>query len=262
MPLAVIQIKLVGFAVLGNFTIAQHKPSFQFRRDDRFAPGAFEGETAHVANVIGAIIRDVKIECAVPIDVGKRERGAAGGMEQSCFLRGLAKFSAGIYETTNAIANRAHQQIKLTIAIDIRKDSAAGVLEIGWQTGGGSLVRKFPITEIAVELAGSFDPAREDIGQSVAVEIAESDTGTIRKNAIAREAKFAKDVREGNPGFTCSEKFEAGGFAFEFREFAPTLIGAFIPIGGFDAEARDEQDEKSHWSGNAGLTPGVGGKRS
>src|SRR6185503_1275144 len=116
------------------------------------------GDLAAAAqNRFHAVIRDVKIEIAVAIDVREGQRMAAGSREETGGGRNVGESAAAeVEEGRVRAAQRDGQEVEPAIAIEVRKGDAFGGLIGAFDARGAGHVLEASMAEIAEQPVGSL----------------------------------------------------------------------------------------------------------
>ena len=161
------------------------------------------------ANGRGAIVRDVEVERAVPVQVGECERCGAEFFEQPRVA--LSKLALTVIEkTARPAADGVHEQIQITVAIEIGERRAGRVLIRAGHARARGDVCKLPAAQISVERATALQPREENVATPVAIHVAQRDTRADEANLILRHAPVGKVIGEMNSGGRFSQRGEAG----------------------------------------------------
>jgi len=153
-----------------------------------------------VVQVVGFVVRDVHVEAAVAIHVRHRDRCAALPRRIEAEVAMLGEVAFAVVEKNRIrTGGREQDEIERAVAVDVGECGAGRVPVTRADARGLGDVLELPIAAIAVERAASLGLGEEDVGQSVAVHIAESNPRSLAKIAIADEQGFAHGVLELNP---------------------------------------------------------------
>ena len=230
---AVIEVELVWLAALLEAAIQQDESVGLGPAQHRAAVDHLHVHPAAVTDVVGAVVCDVEIEGSVAVDVSEGERGRAGACGGAGGGGGIGEFPVAIVEEAeDAATGHGHQEVEMTVAIDVCEDGAAGGGQRFGEPGGAGDVLEAEVAEIAVERVMAGQVAEEDVGPAVAVEVAGGDTCAVVEDAIRGAGEFVEDVGEGDPGGCGGDGGEADGIAGGGGEFEGPESGAGFPLSG------------------------------
>jgi hypothetical protein len=174
-------------------------------------------------------------------------------MTKAALVSSFYELAADVNKTANALHYRAHEQIKLTVAIDVREDSSTHIRKMIRQPGRDGFVSKFPIPDISEEPRSAFDPARKNIRRTIAIIIPQRQTGPVLDNPIPRNRHFRNDVREIHASLLRGQKLKTRGLAAEIPQLSPARVLFLMPFGGVQegTAQRKQCDGKNamrfHW---------------
>src|SRR5438105_5449319 len=127
--------------------------------------------------------------------------GRTGHGQQTRPGRGFAEPSpAVIEEQPSAAADAIDKQVEVAVAVHVGKGGAGGGLIGAGHTGGGSNIGKVPIAQIAIERVGRVEAAKVKIAETVAIDVACRDAGSIEKNLVGERSLLVEAIGEGNAG--------------------------------------------------------------
>src|SRR5438876_8172918 len=211
MSTAVIGVQNVGFAVLYNRSrLIDGESSHQIRLGDRPAVDPcdhwfscdladLDPHSESVSHGGGAVIDDIEVQVSVAIYISQRHRHAAGFRAQPGLLGCLVKMASAIVEkAARAAANRIDQQVQVAVAVNIREYGASRGLAFTSDAGSGRDILELPFAEIAEEPVVSFDRAKIEIAQPVAVDVSGRHAGAIEENVVRQGMFFGKVIGEVN----------------------------------------------------------------
>src|SRR5437870_4932383 len=91
---------------------------------------------------------------------------------------------AVVQEKMHPLADRTDEQVQTPIPIYIRQHRARGVEVCQIELGLLGDVLEFPITKIAIKRAAATDAAKEQVAQTVTIDITCCHTRTVEENVI------------------------------------------------------------------------------
>ena len=97
-------------------------------------------------------------------------------------------------------------------------------------TGGGSNIGKVPIAEIAIERVGRVEAAKVKIAETVAIDVACRDAGSIEKNLVGERSFLVEAIGEGNAGAHGVDNREARLSARGNGQRRATMTFLLLPI--------------------------------
>src|SRR5690606_4482609 len=91
-----------------------------------------------------------------------------------------------------------HDQIKISVAVDVGESGSGRGLVGARHTGGCRDVLEAPVSEVAVERVGRIEAAEVEIAESVAIDVTRGDAGPVEEDLVGQRAFLIKTVREGD----------------------------------------------------------------
>ena len=189
-----------SYAAIGQRPVCKLKAVRPFRigqwpavdgRDDR-PPVVLAQCELHrrlIANGGGAVVGDVEVQQTVAVEVRQSQRRSApapvqerrGGIE-------LEMAAAVVDENRRAAPDGIHKQIQIAIAVEVG-ERATGGIEMGQlKPGGVRDVLKPPAPEIPPQRTASAEARKEQVDESVAVDVPGGDAGAVEKNLVGEGA--------------------------------------------------------------------------
>src|SRR5262245_11717246 len=92
------------------------------------------------------------------------------------------------------------EQVEITIAIDIDKQSACGMKSRQSNTRSSSHVFKSPASEISVQRVGAGDRAEVKIAQAIAIEVSGGHSGSVHVIVVLDDLAWRQRIGAGNSG--------------------------------------------------------------
>ena len=194
----------------------------------------------------GLVVGDVEVEATVPVHVGERHGHAAAAGGESRLRRPLREDAVPVvHEQRHAAAQRADQQIEVAVPVHVGEHGAHGVPSGHRDAGPCRDVLEAPIAQVLVEGVRALVAREVDVGEPVAVDVAQSHAAALREMAVEERAVERDGVDEADPGPGRGELGEARAAALPHREVAPAVPCLLPPrprSGGMPAPEADRQD--------------------
>ena len=149
----------------------------------------------------GLVIGDVEIEMPVAIYVGQRHRHAAGGRAEPGLLRPLGEDAvAVVHEERDASGERADEQIEVAVTVDVGEHGTRGMATGQRDAGSGRDVFEVKVAEVAVQGVRALVARQVDVGEAVAVHVAQRDAAALGQVAVPQGTVDGDGVGEANSG--------------------------------------------------------------
>ena len=184
----------------------------------------------HVHGGAGLVIGDVQIEVPVAIYVGQRHRHAAGGRAEPGVSGPLGEDAvAVVHEERDASAERADEQIEVAVTVDVGEHGARGMATGQRDAGPGRDVFEAGVAQVAVQGVRALVAREVDIGEAVAVHVAQRDAAALCQVAVPQGAVDGDGVGEANSGAWWRQLGEPRTAARRRVQLAPTITGLVVP---------------------------------
>ena len=182
-----------------------------------------------IVDVVRLVVRDVEVEPAVAIGVGERDRRASlpGGIQAE--IAALREAGRAIVQKDRVRARgRDEYEVQITVPVDVGERGAGREAVTG---ADARLLRDLlepEPTDVLVERVASFRAREENVHQSVAIHIAECDTGALSEDPVPDERRVADRVLEGDPAAPPLHLGEPGG-AVRCGKLTPPVVRLLVP---------------------------------
>src|SRR5207249_8204095 len=177
LPATFVAQQHVGFAVFDDLSVfAQRKPPNQIRlrnrstvdaQYDRLSVDRVPVETGLrvFTDGVRAVIGNIKVQIPVAINVGQGQGHAGLPRIERWPQFGEMPFAI-VEEDVRSSAHRVHDQVQITIAVNVSKRGAGGVQASTAHAGLVSDVLKLPITQIPIKRVRAIQPTEVKINQT------------------------------------------------------------------------------------------------
>src|SRR6266581_6807617 len=127
-----------------------------------------------------AVIANVKIQVAISVKVGQRQRSGAAFRAQTGCDGHIGKLPVPeILEVGIRPRERIDKQIQLAIAIHVGQSYAARGWIVPGNSGASGYILKLPPPQIPIERVRSFSVAKVQITPAIAIEISRGNAGPV-----------------------------------------------------------------------------------
>jgi hypothetical protein len=135
-----------------------------------------EGRRRPVPNRGRPVVRHKQVQVPIAINVRQRHRHAAGSRGHPGFSGDLGETPLAVIEKdAEPVPQRGHQQVQVTIPVQIGKGRPGRVLARAFDSCLARDIDEPPVAEVAVEHVVGVEPAEVEVAPAVAVDVAGGD---------------------------------------------------------------------------------------
>src|SRR5207253_9987149 len=139
-------------------------------------------------------------------------------------LRPLGEHAvAVVHEERDASAERADEQIEVAVTVDVGEHGARGMATGQRDAGPGRDVFEAGVAEVAVQGVRALVAREVDVGEAVAVHVAQRDTAALRQVAVPERAVERHGVGESDAGPRRRQRAEPGPTARANAQRTPAI---------------------------------------
>ena len=152
MALAVVAIHEIRLSIFVQLAVDDQEPVLVPGRYGQPSVYHFDIDLPAIPDVVGPVVWHVQVQGPVPIDVRQRHGHAPEFAGRSRGLRRIGKSSLPVIQkAVHAAAGRRHQQVRVSVTIDVGKDRPATEWIRANDPGLFCHILEFPAAEIFVE---------------------------------------------------------------------------------------------------------------
>ncbi len=194
------------------------------------------------------IVGNIDIQVSVTVNVRQREGGSGSTCIQRRRLFCETSFPI-IQKNPAARSDCVHQQIQITITIQVRQCRSRRVQPLAGHSGFRRDILESPVAQIPQQHVRSIQPAKIQITPSIAIHVSGRHPGTVQQNLVRQMTVLVEEVGKPFSGGLRLHQREPSTPLPERGHLRVTPTSAILPFKGTRSDAcswRKAQEEDSH----------------
>ena len=190
-----------------------------------------ELRVGHVHQSARAIIRDIKVQITVAIEVAQRQRHSAFARIEDGKIPGFGEAAfAVVNENVRAAAEGIDDEVQIAVAIQIDQRGAGGRQIRTGHACRLSNVLKFPMAQVAVEAVPTVEAAKIQVAPTIPVDVPRRDARAVEQDLIGEMPLRGELISEENPGAVRRQQRESGFSVLRDGEFGAPIMRPRLPV--------------------------------